>query len=928
MPTAISQRHSTRLVAGALLAGILLFPHRARAEDDYAVRLDRTLALSDSLQKAGENEPAIEVLRPLIDEARARDDSGALGRLLFRKGERSVLLGHLGEAEESLREALLHAKAARDSASYRMSLRWLGLTMWADHRPDEAVRIYRELLPLARAAGDKEREAGALAGLALASMHRDGDYEAARRGFEEAVALYREADERYGEGWVLNHLGSACLGLRDLEGARRCYQRAADVARSIGDFMGESTALARLGGLEYSFGDPAESLLDFRKAYDILREHDAFRWCIAEGCNTALCLSDLGRFREADELLAELRNGCREHGLVDQEYRVLLNIANLRTEEGRLGKAAAMYREFLAAGAPLVDAADLEANARVGLARILIDRGEPEEALTVLAGLGRDRQRLLRFDVALVYEIEVGKCLLRAGRAGEALARLRAVETEAAALGSDEDRMAALAAAADCERVLGHPDSSLVLLRRASDLWNRERGVSLDPEWREQRGALGQAVFMGLADLMLRGDDEGSVGRTFDMLQRFKARTLLERLFGPARYGEEGPATPPPLPVTLDRLRNTVLREGEVFLDVYEGAEFSLLFAVTRDTCRVVRLPGTRDGLEDRLGIYHQIVAAPPTADDGGLAAIALEQSGDAMSALLLGHIADGIRPCRRIILAPDGAWNLVPLNALSLPGEGPLLASRELLRVPSATLLAEIRSRPAGPGGEDERPRVLAAAGVNLEGAVREVRGMGRHYTEVDVRVGADPPIATSELGRYDVLHLAAHTWIDDQNPWRSGILLGEEQAGGGDGLRAAEIATLRFPARLAVLSGCESGSGRVLSGEGILGLSSAFLGAGVPAVVVTLWPVEDRATERLMTRFYDSLHSGETAAAALRSAQLALRNDPRTSAPFFWAGFVLVGDGDVRVHLERKAPSTLLSVATVLLLALGAALVWRRTR
>ena len=104
-------------------------------------------------------------------------------------------------------------------------------------------------------------------------------------------------------------------------------------------------------------------------------------------------------------------------------------------------------------------------------------------------------------------------------------------------------------------------------------------------------------------------------------------------------------------------------------------------------------------------------------------------------------------------------------------------------------------------------------------------------------------------------------------------------------------------------MLSGCESAGGRVLSGEGVLGLTAAFMSAGVPAIVATLWPVDDRATAAFMSRFYDGLSRGRTAAAALREAQNAVRDDRRTRAPFYWAGFVLLGEGDVRFPLRRRA-------------------------
>jgi CHAT domain-containing protein len=149
------------------------------------------------------------------------------------------------------------------------------------------------------------------------------------------------------------------------------------------------------------------------------------------------------------------------------------------------------------------------------------------------------------------------------------------------------------------------------------------------------------------------------------------------------------------------------------------------------------------------------------------------------------------------------------------------------------------------------------------------------------------------------DILHFAAHVRSHDAAPWQSEISLGGEPP---KAVRAATIAEADLKASLVVLAGCESAGGSILSGEGVQGLTSAFIGAGTRAVVATLWPVEDRATFDLMRFFYRGLAAGRPVGDALANAREELRSDPRTSHPFFWAGFVLVGDPDVKVTLAEK--------------------------
>jgi CHAT domain-containing protein len=151
-------------------------------------------------------------------------------------------------------------------------------------------------------------------------------------------------------------------------------------------------------------------------------------------------------------------------------------------------------------------------------------------------------------------------------------------------------------------------------------------------------------------------------------------------------------------------------------------------------------------------------------------------------------------------------------------------------------------------------------------------------------------------------VLHFAAHAEAETGSPWRSGFLLGK---GTGDDayLRASGIAKMRLKARLAVLSGCQSAGATTLSGEGALGLASAFLCSGTASVVATLWPVEDRVAQLFMMEFYGSLAQGSSVAAAVRSSQRALRARSETANPRAWAAFVASGEAGTRVRLQTRS-------------------------
>lgn len=151
-------------------------------------------------------------------------------------------------------------------------------------------------------------------------------------------------------------------------------------------------------------------------------------------------------------------------------------------------------------------------------------------------------------------------------------------------------------------------------------------------------------------------------------------------------------------------------------------------------------------------------------------------------------------------------------------------------------------------------------------------------------------------EVERYRYLHFATHGFLDNERPELSGLALSFLDRDGRDKdgfLRLVEIYNLRLAAELVTLSACETGLGKQVSGEGIVGLTHGFLHAGASRVLVSLWRVDDRASARLMRRVYEGIFREKLSpAAALRKAQISLRQDPATRDPFFWAAFVLHGD------------------------------------
>jgi CHAT domain-containing protein len=155
----------------------------------------------------------------------------------------------------------------------------------------------------------------------------------------------------------------------------------------------------------------------------------------------------------------------------------------------------------------------------------------------------------------------------------------------------------------------------------------------------------------------------------------------------------------------------------------------------------------------------------------------------------------------------------------------------------------------------------------------------------------------ATSpELGEYRVVHFATHGLLNSEHPELSGIILSmvDEKGQPQDGfLRLHDIYNLELPVELVVLSACNSGLGKQVRGEGLVGIVRGFMYAGAERVMASLWKVDDEATGELMKRFYQHMFAGDMSpAAALRQAQIEMWRERTWRFPFYWAAFVLQGE------------------------------------
>ncbi len=311
----------------------------------------------------------------------------------------------------------------------------------------------------------------------------------------------------------------------------------------------------------------------------------------------------------------------------------------------------------------------------------------------------------------------------------------------------------------------------------------------------------------------------------------------------------------------------------------------------------------------------------------------------------------------KRVMVVADGALNYIPFEVLLKTADGGdfsslgyLVKTNEVIYAPSASVVGAVKQQrtknasramliiadPVFNSNDARAQKRTAATGTDAE-----VRGLGIQSAVTDVSGSAPAPnpqmeglplarltgtrteadqisklakasggqadvwldldanednLAARDVSKYRVIHVATHGLLNAERPQFTGVVLSLVGNKTHDGfVRTDEVFNLRLGSPLVMLSACETGLGKEKRGEGVMGLTRAFMYAGAPTVGVSLWSVADKSTADLMTDFYRRLFStseGTTSSSALRGAQLAMITGKKYSAPFYWAPFVLVGD------------------------------------
>ena len=543
-------------------------------------------------------------------------------------------------------------------------------------------------------------------------------------------------------------------------------------------------------------------------------------------------------------------------------------IGDVHQRRGEYAKAVASYKTALAGSSdryrPLVE---------TSLVNALIKTGDTAAARKQLQAMPVPDDVGLRNQ----YERTQAELLLAEKRLEQARDQWQRLVQQSAGEDGAYHRMWALEGLARSEQALGNDAGAASSLGQAIDSLDQVRARFRSEEFKMGLFSDVQHVFERAVDLNSRLDRPA---QAFDYSERSRARALLDEVR--ERSDVPGAAT---TTVGLQQLQAN-LRPDERVVEFHSLEDRLLAWVVSPTQIREYSLPLPRKALEQVVEAFRDsIVAGRVAAVDGA------QKVGD----LLIAPLA--LEPGTRLVIVPHGSLHYLPFQALR-PGGEYLIRQHPIAVSPSISIAMQLANKPS-----TMAPRMVAFGNptvhdtnhdMALPASEEEVKRLAKTFPGTRLFLNADASKSQflAHAGEARMLHVAAHAQADRVDPLYSQVLLADEN-GQRNFLEAHEILGMDLSnVSLVTLSACESGLGRVAAGDEVLGFSRAFLSAGSSALILSLWPVADDATEILMTTLYGELAKGTDVQVSMQRAQLALLDRQEFEHPFFWAPFNTIGN------------------------------------
>jgi CHAT domain-containing protein len=780
-----------------------------------------------------------------------------------------------------------------------------------------------------------------------------GRYDEALDAYALAEERYRALGmtERLGE--IMDNRGAILLQLGRGNEALAAHEAAAAIFEEAGLTLSHAKALSNAGEANRRLANYARSLNAFEQARSLYDSLDALAdkgLLLLDTAGAYLELNlyseALASYREADDLL-------RSMGMVHDRARALWGMGSALTACRKLEKAKGFLADaaelFAAAGnVPLLSDVMFEQAALMeacGDREVALVKANRALNLTLRGDwpVQRVYAHLRLADLLLPDAAAAEPHLLAARRLGERLAlpplryrlyerlgRLRRLQGR-----GEEARVLLEAAVEEIERLRGtfaHEAVRTSFLRDKTLAYEELMQLHLNQDdregWSHAFAVAEQAKSRTLADLITGVVDKGSAGSPADARLEEQIRALqadlnatYALLLGGADEDDvplqklRGRAVELEQEISRLRLRTAATTTDPFAVSVAPGKTWQetpsdvplLAYHVVGD--EIVAFVSARGGIRLARNLGSVAAVAPllrklnkqwnrfrAGREFAERHSAVLERSTRQVLASLYAELMSplealldqvfrsahcGSAQPRKLVIVPHGLLHQVPFHAL-FDGERYLLERFEISYAPSARIHSLLQERTPK---KSEKALVMSVADPRIPAVTGEARAVARQLPDAELLHGRQATVEAlrAKAPGCAVLHLACHGMFRADNPMFSALKLHDGW------LAATEAMRLDLEGALVTLSACESGRSEVLAGDELIGLMRAFLGAGASTLAVSLWLVQDKTTAWLMEKWYEQLRDGVGPAAALRTAQLALKE--QFTHPYYWAPFVLIG-------------------------------------
>lgn len=738
---------------------------------------------------------------------------------------------------------------------------YTGIQLFDQGRFSEALARFHSVLGCYQKVGHRSGEGESLNNIA-AVYEKQGRYAEAMDFLYKALTIAQSTGNRDGESATLNAIAAIDKNTGRLDDALNALYQVLAIRRELDDRAGEGTILNNIGTICSELGRHNEALLSYQKALENRR-------LMLDHLGEANTLNNIAqdyvrqeRYQEALTVFEQALAIVREPGVKNRfiEGAIVKGIGLVHAYEQRFPDALKAFQDALTLMREVSDRVG-EGAILASIAHVLEDLGRTDEALsTYVAAL----------DLLESIRSLSGGEAERAGFIGQFQSVYqRAVDlyyrqgfVQEAFYLVERGRARAFLDQIGNQRVDFRRGAATELMGREETL--RQKIVSLQEE---------------LNAAQLQSSSQASLETLNANLKNSHSEyeALIRRL---KLENPEYVSLISVNPLTLSDIQQQLLDEESTLIEYYVMEQHSLVWVIDKGGFEIVNLPISREKLNREVEFLRDFIIS---GDSDTTAAAALYR-------ILFAPLKPHLRH-KNLIIIPHDTLHYLPFAALwDADSKRYLVEDYTITYGPSASALKFILSKR---NQNDARLLALGNPDGSLPTTEDEVKAVVQLYG-VKPLLGSQATESQvyTQSGNFDILHLATHADFNIYNSLFTTIKLGPDNINDGN-LEVHEVFGMDLTGvNLVVLSACKTALGTQSNGDELVGLTRAFLYAGAPAVVTTLWSIEDEASGVLMVSFYSHLRAGMTNAEALQAAQMEVMAQEAWEAPYYWAAFSLNGD------------------------------------